>query len=367
MSTTRIAVQKGSDTQPSHAAIDNGNPAIFRPKYLVLDDINIDLFSIVVAVASILSTAVLKTPWSKTLMVATLLVLPLRLFFPRPKIPQGLALITGASSGIGAELSYILADRGHDLILVGRNEEQLLAVKNNIETKSGDVVRIVATDLSIPGSAQQLYDHVKKLGLNVDILINGAGLGGAGDTLDQPIDLVERMTILNCVSLVQLTQLFGRDMAARGRGWMMQISSVGGWMASPHQNIYHASKHFVRAFSESLSLELRGYPGVVNTQLMPGPTQTQFITRSHSEELFMMAASGAVEDPKAVAMAGYNGLCKGKRMVFSSWNAAGTALLMHLAPRSVHLTLASLANAPLRGWARASEPIKDQSERKGDL
>lgn len=81
----------------------------------------------------------------------------------------------------------------------------------------------------------------------------------------------------------------------------------------------------------------------------------------------MTGASGAVEDPKAVAMAGYRGLCKGKRMVFSSWNAAGTALFMQLAPRSVHLTLASLMNAPLRGAARMSEPEKDQSVRGAKL
>jgi short-subunit dehydrogenase len=138
-------------------------------------------------------------------------------------------------------------------------------------------------------------------------------------------------------------------------------------MASPGQNIYHATKHYVRAFSEALSVELRAYPGVVNTQLMPGPTHTQFITRAHAEETFMMAASGAVEDPKAVAMAGYIGLCKGKREVFSSYNAAFTALTMNLAPRSVHLTMASLTNAPLRGWARAKDPEKDQSVRAEEL
>jgi short-subunit dehydrogenase len=140
-----------------------------------------------------------------------------------------------------------------------------------------------------------------------------------------------------------------------------------GWMASPHQNIYHATKHYVRAFSEALSVELRGYPGIVNTQLMPGPTHTQFITRAHAEEVFMMAASGAVEDPKRVARAGYDGLCKKKRMVFSSWNAAATALMMQLAPRSVHLTFASFMNAPLRNWARAKEPVKDQRERAADI
>jgi short-subunit dehydrogenase len=142
---------------------------------------------------------------------------------------------------------------------------------------------------------------------------------------------------------------------------------LAGWMASPGQNIYHATKHYVRAFSEALSVELRAYPGIVNTQLMPGPVHTQFITRAHAQEVFMMAASGAVEDPKAVATAGYNGLAKGKRMVFSSWNAAFTALMMQLAPRSVHLTLASLANAPLRGMARAKEPEKNQNKRGDKL
>ena len=77
----------------------------------------------------------------------------------------------------------------------------------------------------------------------------------------------------------------------------------------------------------------------------------------------MVGATNAVEDPKAVAMAGYKGLCKGKRMVFSSWNAAGTALFMQLAPRSVHLTLSSIMNAPLRGAGRMQEPEKDQNVR----
>jgi short-subunit dehydrogenase len=138
-------------------------------------------------------------------------------------------------------------------------------------------------------------------------------------------------------------------------------------MASPGQNLYHATKHYVRAFSEALSVELRAYPGIVNTQLMPAPTHTQFVTRAHAEETLMMANPGVIEDPKAVAMAGYKGLCKGKRMVFSSWNAAGTALMMHLLPRSVHLTVASLMNAPLRGWARMKEPKKDQRVRGSNL
>ncbi|RYP85758.1 hypothetical protein DL770_004989 [Monosporascus sp. CRB-9-2] len=327
--------------QPSYQAIEHGNPASFRPKWFVLDDINIDLITTVTVVASLVLTFFFRLPAKLVAPAGAAIILPLRLIYPRPKPPKGLVLITGASSGIGAELSYIFAGKRHDLVLIGRDPGQLEAVANNIKEKYGKTAHTLQWDLSVPGAAKSLYDEVTKRGLQVDVLVNCAGLGAAGDTLEQPIDLVEKMTTLNCIALVQLTQLFGRDMAKRGQGWILQVSSVG----------------------EALSVELRGYPGVVNTQLMPGPTHTQFITRSHAEETFMMTSGGAVEDPKAVAVAGYKGLCKGKRMVFGSWNSAFNALFMHLAPRSVHLTLTSLMNAPLRGASRTAEPLKDQDAR----
>ncbi|KAH6664303.1 hypothetical protein B0J14DRAFT_523471 [Halenospora varia] len=369
MATARVGLEGNANAgeQPSHNAIDKGNPAHFNPRWFVLDDANIDLITFTTTIAALGSFFLFRSSIKLSVLVPAAIILPLRLWFPRPKTPEGLVLITGASSGIGAELSYIFAERGHELILVGRNEEQLEAVQKNIEDRYGKSAYTISSDLSLPGAAKQLYDHVIKEGYIVDVLVNGAGLGGAGDTFSQPIELVERMTILNCISLVQLTQLFGKDMIERGWGWLLHISSVGGFMASPGQNIYHATKHYVRAFSEALSLELRAYPGIVNTQLLPGPTHTQFITRAHAEETFMMAASGAVEDPKAVALAGYKGLCEGKRMIFSSWNSAFTSLMMQLAPRSVQLTLASIMNAPLRGWARSKKPEKDQKARGSKL
>jgi len=157
----------------------------------------------------------------------TSIVLLLRFFFPLSSKPEGLALITGGSSGIGAELSYNFSERGHDLILVGRDEAQLDAVKLNVETKYGRGTSTIATDLSLPGAREQLYDIVQRRGHTVDILVNGAGLRGAGEVYSQSIDFAERMTMLNCVALVQLTQLFGKDMTKRGRGWMLQVSSVG--------------------------------------------------------------------------------------------------------------------------------------------
>jgi hypothetical protein len=228
MADARVSVEDNSDQQFSHRAIDNGNPTIYKPTWLVLDDINVDLISYFTLVASALSVLFFGFSAVLALPAAAAFLLPLRLFLPRPQPPKGLVLITGASSGIGAELSYIFAEKGHDLILVGRNEEQLEAVKNNISEKYARRAYTISSDLSVPGAAKKLYDHVTDKGFAVDVLVNGAGLGGAGDTFEQPIELVEAMTTLNCTSLVVLSQLFGRDMIQRGHGWMLQISSVGG-------------------------------------------------------------------------------------------------------------------------------------------
>lgn len=215
--------------QPSIEAVDKGNPGNFRVKWAVVDDINIDLASIVATVAAVASVVFLRCPLPVAGLGLAAVLLPLRLLLPRSKPPSGTALITGASSGIGAELSYIMANKGHDLILVGRDREQLDNVKNNIHKLGNDrAVQVIDTDLSVPGAAQDLYNKVTADGHQVDVLVNGAGLGAAGDVLEQPIELAERMITLNCTALVQLTQLFGRDMAKRQRGWMLQISSVGG-------------------------------------------------------------------------------------------------------------------------------------------
>jgi hypothetical protein len=230
MATARVGLEDGAkaNEQPSHKAIDHGNPAHFKPKWFVLDDANIDLITVITTIAALGSFFLFRSPIKLSVLVPAAIILPLRLWFPRPRTPEGLVLITGASSGIGAELSYIFAERGHELILVGRNEEQLEAVQKNVKDRYGKSAYTISSDLSLPGAAKQLYDQVIKEGHTVDVLVNGAGLGGAGDTFSQPIELVERMTILNCISLVQLTQLFGKDMIERGRGWLLHISSVGG-------------------------------------------------------------------------------------------------------------------------------------------
>ncbi|KAL4759427.1 SDR family NAD(P)-dependent oxidoreductase [Aspergillus foveolatus] len=295
---SKLGNSKAPSENPSHV-IDYANPSIFKPKYLVLDDINVDLLSFNILAASGLAYLFSYLDAKLAAAIAAT-ILPLRLIFPRSKAPTG--------------------------------------------TKVYDIV-------------------TKEKQLTVNVLVNGAALGAAGDPFEQPVELVERMTTLNCISLVQLAHLFGNDMIKRGIGWMMHISSVGSYISSPGQNIYHSTKYFVRAFSEALSVELRAYPGIVNTLLLPGPAETQFVTRSHAQETVMMAASGAVEDPKSVAQVGYKALCKGKRESFSSWNAMFTSLVFSVVPKSVHLTMASVFNLPFRGRLRAREPLGDQRVR----
>lgn len=371
MSSTQDRLNPGpGDAEPRTKKFDSGldNPAVYKPTWFVGDDINIDLFTVVVSTASFIAWRFFNVSLLYAAVPLLALVLPLRLFFPLKRVPTGTVLITGGSSGIGAELAYIFAQHGNELILVARDAEQLEAVKRNVETKYGGKAITITADLSIPGNAKNLYDYVtKERGLQVDVLVNNAGIGAGGDPFSQSIELTEKMTTLNCTTPVQLIQLFGGDMCKRNKGWMLQVTSVGGWMASPGHNLYHSTKHYLRAYSEALSVDLRAYPGVINCQLMPGPTHTQWIHRSQVEETVMMAASGAVEDPVAVAQAGYNGLVNCKRMVFSSWNGALTSTLLHLAPRSVHLTFVSFMNAPLRGLLRQKDPETDQKNRGKDL
>jgi len=355
-----VPAETNGSSQPSHNAIDNLNSDTHaqRPTYFALDDINVDLITMFTVLSGTLSVFLLGTSVVKAASLIALVLLPLRMMFPMATKPTGLALVTGASSGIGAELAYIFAKNGSDLVLVGRNEEQLGSVKSNIETTYQRTAHVIVADLSVPGASKRLYDEVIARGLVVDILVNDAGFGHAGDVMEQPEELAERMIALNCTALVQLTQYFGKDMIKRRRGWILELSSVVGWMVGPGQNIYHASKHFVRAFSEAMSMELRGTP-IVLTQLMPGPVHTQFATRANLEKTFTFSSSGAVENARNVAQAGYNGLCKHKRMVFSSWNAAFMATSMHLMPRSLHLTIARLMNTPTPN-VEMSQPKKQQ-------
>ena len=185
------------------------------------------------------------------------------------------ALVTGASSGIGYEISRVLASQGHDLVLVARGEENLRQLARYLEREYQINTHYIAADLSDANSAQAIYDKVKQENIPVDILVNNAGSGywGPFTALETERDIQALQT--NVVALTQLTKLFSRDMVKRGLGKILNIGSVAGFMPGPFMAVYHASKAYVVSFSLALRSELKG-TGVSVTAFCPGPTSSGF-------------------------------------------------------------------------------------------
>jgi uncharacterized protein len=165
-------------------------------------------------------------------------------------------LITGATSGIGLELSRQAAADGENLILVARNVSSLDAVAS--ELKRNVTVHIIAEDLSQPGAAKRVWNQVQELGAEVDCLINNAGIGDYGSFAISDLDKQEHMINLNITALTALTRLFLPAMVKKGRGHILNLASVTGFLPGPFMSVYFATKHYVLAFSEALIEELRG-------------------------------------------------------------------------------------------------------------
>ncbi|MEO0485943.1 MAG: SDR family oxidoreductase [Pseudomonadota bacterium] len=219
------------------------------------------------------------------------------------------ALITGASSGIGAELARYHARKGGDLVISARRGDALEALKEELSTEHGVAVHVVTGDLGAPGGADAVIAQVDALGVDIDILINNAGFGGHGRHIDRDA-AVERMMIeLNVQSLVALTHHFGGKMAARGKGRILNVGSTAGFMPGPNQAVYFATKAFVNSFSQAVDHELRP-SGVTCTVLAPGYVHTEFATVAELEGTQLVNQKGATA--KSVAKHGYDAMRRGE-------------------------------------------------------
>lgn len=224
------------------------------------------------------------------------------------------ALITGASSGIGKELSHLHAERGGDLILVARREEKLNELKAALEEKYSVEVLVIAKDLSDPGAAGELYDAVKAEGIELEFLINNAGFGGHGRFHERDWQEELAMIQLNVMALTELCHRFLPDFVERTSGRILNVSSTASIPpGGPLQSVYFATKHYVTALSYGIAEELRG-TGVTVTTLLPGATESEFAQRSGMEKtkLFSRTASA-----RSVAEDGYNAMRAGKLKVVS--------------------------------------------------
>lgn len=221
------------------------------------------------------------------------------------------ALITGASSGIGAEFARYHASKGGDVVLVARRADELHALRAELEAAYPVSATVFAMDIGTPEQARALYDAVKAAGIQIDILINNAGFGGHGAFLDRDLAKDQAMIDLNVSSLVTLTHLFGNDMKATG-GKMLHLSSTAGFIPGPNQAVYFASKAFVKSFSQAIDHEMRPH-GITSTALCPGLVNTEFVETADLGGTGLANQKGST--PEAVAKFGYDAMMDGKLVV----------------------------------------------------
>lgn len=221
-------------------------------------------------------------------------------------------LITGASSGIGLELAKIFAREGFNLILIARNEKNLIMLKEEILNNNKVDVRIIPKDLSLNDSALEIYNEIKSSKLDIEILVNNAGFGTYGNFAKTNLDVEIRMINVNITSLVKLTKYFLQDMIQKGHGKIMNVASTAAFQAGPLMAIYYATKAFVLSFSEAIDCELKA-SGVTVTALCPGPTLSGFQEAANITQSRLVKGR-KLPTSKEVAEYGFKALMKGKRI-----------------------------------------------------
>ena len=245
-----------------------------------------------------------------------------------------LALVTGASAGIGREIARLHAGRGGDLIVTARRAEALDALAAELEDAYGTETQVIAQDLAAEGGAQALIDAV---GDRVpDYLVNNAGFGGAGAFVERDLARDLQMIDLNVVRLVELCHHYARAMTARGSGRILNVGSTAGFVPGPFQATYYATKAFVNSFSQALDEELREH-GVTVSVLAPGYVETEFADTANMRHTDLVKAGGATAE--SVAKVGYDAMLAGKLVAINDPKLAAMLKATAFAPRRTVLKM----------------------------
>ncbi len=220
--------------------------------------------------------------------------------------------ITGASGGIGLELARVFARHGHDLVLTARSSEKLTEVSAELTENDKVSVRVIAADLSDPKAVKGIYDQLQRDGVEIDVLVNNAGLMAYGQFSETDWAREFEMISVNMLALTKLTKLFLPAMLKNEVGHILNVGSTGAFVPGPLEAVYCATKAYVLSFSEALATELEG-TGVTCTCLCPGATHTELQARAKVANVPLL--SHWVMDAPVVAEVGYAGMMKGKRVV----------------------------------------------------
>ena len=252
------------------------------------------------------------------------------------------AVVTGASSGLGAELARVSAAAGWDLLLVARREERLRALAAELEAAHGVAAHVAPIDLSRPGAVAEVVAAAERHGLDVACLVCAAGFGTYGPFVGLDLERALAELQVNAAAPLALSRAFLPRMVARGRGRVLLVSSVAGFQPGPYMATYHASKAFLTWFGEALAEELRG-TGVTVTVSCPGPLATEFdeVAGKRSGRL---RRAGWGRPTARVARDAYEAMMAGRVLVVHGGaNLAGVEAL-RLAPRGLVRAAVALVN-----------------------
>jgi hypothetical protein len=242
------------------------------------------------------------------------------------------ALVTGASAGIGVALARELARNGAKLILTARRRDRLEALASELTTM-GTEVRIVTADLTQAEAPQEIYDATVGAGLQVEILINNAGLGQFSEFHASDLSQDLSQIRVNCEALVHLTRLFVPAMVERRRGWVLVLASTASFQPVPFLSAYAATKVFDRFFALGLAEEVSPF-GVKVTALCPGPTESEFFAVAGAEKFPGAArmANRSFQSAEEVARLGLEALARGRRTIIPYFAGRFTATLVRFLP-----------------------------------
>lgn len=245
-----------------------------------------------------------------------------------------LAVVTGASGGLGYEFAKLLAAAGYDLAIVARSQQQLDLNAETLRTQFRVNVSSIAMDLSSPGAAHALLERVP----SCEVLINNAGFANYGPFAQLSEGKILEEMQLDVVTVTLLTRLYLPGMIGRGNGKVLNVASTAAFAPGPTGAVYYASKAYVLSLSEAIAYELRN-TGVTVTALCPGPTATGFAKRAGGESslLFRLPVASA----EKVAKAGFDGMMRGKPVVVPGFFNNLIAISAKFSPRQLVLALSA--------------------------
>ena len=225
---------------------------------------------------------------------------------------KGTALITGASEGIGYELTKLFAKDGYDLVLVARNEAKLNEIADELSLAYGISARVIAKDLSKPDAPDEIYSELSRDGVAITALVNNAGYVVYGPFAERDVsEELDMLQVLVCAP-TKLTGLFLKDMLRGKGGKILNVGSIGSFSPGPLTAVYCAAKSYILAFSHGIAEELKG-SNVTVTTVCPGATRTQFASRGNVENV--LGARHGMMSAQKVAEIAYKALMNNKRHV----------------------------------------------------